>query len=58
MSGRGGKRKKRPGPRFPRKQWRPGQVEKSVPPKKGKGSSYDRPREARRARRQADEEAG
>jgi len=46
------KRRKRTKPRFPRRQWRPGQQERVETPKKGKGA-YRRSHE----RRHSDEEA-
>jgi hypothetical protein len=51
------RRRKKPGPRFPRKTWSPGQKPLTVPPKKGKGSSYDRDHEARETRKEIAEDA-
>ena len=42
--------KRKPGPPFPPKKWAAGQGPRTEPPKKGKGSSYDRAREDRDAR--------
>jgi hypothetical protein len=51
------RRERRKKPKFPRRKWRPGQQERTQPPKKGRGSSYRRPAARRRAQRDA-EEAG
>jgi len=48
------KRRKRDKPRFPRKQWQPGQQERVETPKKGKGS-YRRSRERRRVDEQMED---
>jgi len=48
------KRRKRDKPRFPRKQWQPGQQERIETPKKGKGT-YRRSRERRRVGEQVED---
>jgi hypothetical protein len=44
-------------PRFPRRQWLPGQAPRVEKPKKGKGS-YDRNREDRALRKDVEKEVG
>jgi len=41
------RRKKTQPPKFPRRRWLPGQVERAEPPKKG--GPYDRPRKRRQS---------
>ena len=47
-----GRKKPKP-PKFPRRRWSPGQVERTETPKKG--GSYDRARERREVEDEADE---
>ena len=42
--------KRQSAPKFPPKKWAAGQGPRTEPPKKGKGSSYDRAREDRDTR--------